>query len=280
MVIVEPALLRDRKDFVVGRTDMRGHLGRMLDPCGNTVLVCLGGSAVVSIYSTDRVFAQGDVTNLYRDMLPRFVSVSADFECFYCVMDNDFGNEVWFDIPPSYFEMLAATPVLTPSGEQRHMLDMWVRQFEWMCSAGGGIHAKQMVKNHVQNMLLSIDNELRRMTVTPQRVFPDKGYEILHRFYRLVTDHCREHHDVTWYACRLTITPYYLSSITARYTRQSPKQIIDDQIMLEIKTLLNTTSLPLKEIAAVMHFPDTSYMCRYFRRKTGMSFKEYKLGRK
>lgn len=76
------------------------------------------------------------------------------------------------------------------------------------------------------------------------------------------------------------ITPYYLSSITARYTRQSPKQIIDDQIMLEIKTLLNTTSLPLKEIAAVMHFPDTSYMCRYFRRKTGMSFKEYRLGRK
>ncbi len=50
--------------------------------------------------------------------------------------------------------------------------------------------------------------------------------------------------------------------------------------MLEIKTLLNTTSLPLKEIAAVMHFPDTSYMCRYFRRKTGMSFKEYRLGRK
>lgn len=57
---------------------------------------------------------------------------------------------------------------------------------------------------------------------------------------------------------------------------QSPKEIIEQMIIVEIKTYLSNTNLSIKNIAAEMNFEDPSYMCRFFRRHTGSSPTEYR----
>lgn len=44
----------------------------------------------------------------------------------------------------------------------------------------------------------------------------------------------------------------------------------------ELKYKLIYTSKSIEQIAKELHFPDTSYMCRYFRRKTGRALDEYR----
>lgn len=95
-------------------------------------------------------------------------------------------------------------------------------------------------------------------------------------FCKLVTEHCYTQHEVKFYADRLCITPYYLSKITARIAEMRPKQLIDWQIVMEIKHLLTSTDLTIKEIADRFHFDSASYLGRYFRRHTGLTPTEFR----
>lgn len=56
----------------------------------------------------------------------------------------------------------------------------------------------------------------------------------------------------------------------------SPKEIIDKRVILEIKVLLQSTDYTIQEISRLLHFPDQSYLGRYFKRHTGMSASEYR----
>jgi YesN/AraC family two-component response regulator len=69
---------------------------------------------------------------------------------------------------------------------------------------------------------------------------------------------------------------HYLGTITRRTLNASPKAIIDRDIIRHLKALLTTTDKSLSEIAAEMNFEDTSYMCKFFRKHTGMSMLEYR----
>lgn len=45
---------------------------------------------------------------------------------------------------------------------------------------------------------------------------------------------------------------------------------------MEIKHLLTSTDMTIKEIANMFHFDSTSYLGRYFRRHTGMTPSEFR----
>ena len=99
---------------------------------------------------------------------------------------------------------------------------------------------------------------------------------LAHQQSELVAQHFRATREVSFYAEQLCITTTYLYKLTHRRWNLSPKELIDQQTICEIKTLLSSTDMSVKEIAAMLHFEDTPYMCRYFRRRTGLSPTEYR----
>lgn len=54
------------------------------------------------------------------------------------------------------------------------------------------------------------------------------------------------------------------------------KEFIDHTVALEIKMLLKSTDLSVQEIAYRLHFPDQSYLGRFFKKHTGESPTEYR----
>lgn len=100
---------------------------------------------------------------------------------------------------------------------------------------------------------------------------------IAHEFIRLVKTEAASHHDVEYYADRLNITRRYLNKIIFRHTRgRTPKQVIDAQLVAEVKEQLMDSSLSATQVAARLGFPDQSYLCRFFSRHTGMSPTQYR----
>jgi YesN/AraC family two-component response regulator len=56
----------------------------------------------------------------------------------------------------------------------------------------------------------------------------------------------------------------------------TPKELIDRQIIMEMKQMLTTTDISIKELAAIFHFDTMSYMARFFRRHTGQNPNEFR----
>jgi len=105
----------------------------------------------------------------------------------------------------------------------------------------------------------------------------NRRQQLFHRFISLLYTHCRQHHDIAFYAKHLCITSRYLYDITVECSPNlSPKQLIDKQLLLEIKTFLYSSDLTVTEIAYQLNLPDQSYLCRYFKRHTGISPTEYR----
>ena len=64
-------------------------------------------------------------------------------------------------------------------------------------------------------------------------------------------------------------SPQSLMTDLGSIMKMSPKDIINSQLSCEIKVLLSSTNLSVKEIAQKSGFEEPSYMTRFFKRVTG-----------
>lgn len=95
--------------------------------------------------------------------------------------------------------------------------------------------------------------------------------ELFNRFIMLMERDYRLSRDVNHYAERMHITPKYLTNIVRRVTTHTPKTIINQYAVLQLKQLLRRSDKSIKEIAAAYNFADVSYFCRYYKRLTGVT---------
>ncbi|MDD3406233.1 MAG: AraC family transcriptional regulator [Paludibacteraceae bacterium] len=95
-------------------------------------------------------------------------------------------------------------------------------------------------------------------------------------FFGLIHRHYKEHRNLAYYADKLCVSTRYLSSVTNIISGCSPKKLIDDYIILEIKIQLQSTNYTVQEISQRLNFSDQSVMGRFFKQQTGLGAMEYR----
>ena len=95
--------------------------------------------------------------------------------------------------------------------------------------------------------------------------------ELFNRFMMLMERDYKQSRDVNYYADLMHITSKYLTNIVRQVTGHTPKTIIDQYVILQLKMQLQRTSQSIKEIACEYHFTDVSFFCRYFKKHTGLT---------
>ena len=123
--------------------------------------------------------------------------------------------------------------------------------------------------------MLNIYDKIQRHLLGKTRGTSRKQ-EILDAFMDIVLRHSRKHREVKYYASRLCISVRYLSEITRELMGERPKQIIDRNIISEIKLMLTFSNMSVQQIADYLYFPDQSYLGRFFKHHVGMSPLEYR----
>lgn len=100
----------------------------------------------------------------------------------------------------------------------------------------------------------------------------DKVYsgkmQLYMKFGELVFRHCREEHEVAFYAGRLCVTPQYLARIHREIVGEGAKKTIDRVLASEAATLLHTDR-SLQQVADELHFADQSSFGKFFKKHTG-----------
>jgi AraC family transcriptional regulator, transcriptional activator of pobA len=99
---------------------------------------------------------------------------------------------------------------------------------------------------------------------------------IAFEFGYLLEQHFHEHHSVAFYASKLNVHPYYLNAQLKKYTGEAAKETISNRLLIEIKHLLYSTTMSVKEIASKLGFKDPNYLSSFFKRIENVSPQEYR----
>lgn len=238
-----------------------------------TLLVCLSGSAHFTLNFKEHAVRRGGVMLLAEDTIALLKRRSRRFKVFFCLMPKDFAAEVAYPLPNSLFVFLHDHPHCVPSKDDMPLIEGWVTQMRNIAQTCPS-YQRIMLRNQLQNLFLKIAEQL------PANQIENRGFsrkEMLSwRFWELIGKHCISNRDVKFYADALNITPFYLSQLTKAFFNDTPKGLIDRQVTLEIKALLSYSDLAIGRVADELNFADASYLCRYFKRQTGISLSHYR----
>lgn len=115
--------------------------------------------------------------------------------------------------------------------------------------------------NYMDKLSLLSPNEMARVAV-------NHSDYTFREFTRLLQQYPHER-EVQWYASQLGITPKYLSEICKERSTKSASEWIADVTVAELKHYLKNTTMPIREIAKLMEFPNASFFCQYTKKHTG-----------
>lgn len=105
----------------------------------------------------------------------------------------------------------------------------------------------------------------------PDEVKSYRVRELFNRFMMLLEKDYKISRDVNYYARQMNISSKYLTNIVSHVTGHTPKTIIDQYVILQLKMHLKRTTQSIKEMAWEFHFADVSFFCRYFKKHTGLT---------
>ena len=96
------------------------------------------------------------------------------------------------------------------------------------------------------------------------------------KFLELVNLNFRKERQLQFYADALCITPRYLSRVVKECTGSSAAEWIERCVVLKARALLKSTNMTIQQISDELNFPSQTFFGKYFKRRVGMSPKEYR----
>lgn len=257
-------------------TSFADSIDKPLRTYGCILLYCTEGCAVINCNFTNMPFRKGDMTIIFSDTLFAIKRISSGFKTRFFELSVALTDETTFTSTGAFFDWLYEHPVFPVPDEKRQDMELWLSMTDWIETNSTGKYRNMMLRNQWHNFFLGLESVLKHRLTDRDIKTISSSRKIFDGFCKLLSENCRKHHDVKFYADKLCITPYYLSRITHRIFSVSPKELIDRQIVMEIKSLLTSTELTIKEIAELYNFESSSYLGRYFRRHIGMTPSEYR----
>ncbi|WP_300729792.1 AraC family transcriptional regulator [uncultured Bacteroides sp.] len=259
---------------LVGHSDMRqfsdmweSHLPAWI------IVFCRRGEAKLSLTFRSYTIREGMMSIIPPDMFPVFSDISPDFEVFYYLMDRTFAEQAAYSITAEFIDAIYTRP-LTQVDKQ---MDAWMDILYNVAKDEQNPYRKDILQSLTYSTLLSYFHIWQQTYgKRPSRKGIQNAEFICSKFYNLVFDHYKEHRDTAFYAEKLNITPCYLAMLTRKVSQETPKQLIARMVTLEIKFMLKYTNMTIEEIANELHFPDSSYMCRFFKKQTGLNLTNYR----
>ncbi|MDA8488217.1 helix-turn-helix domain-containing protein [Kluyvera sp. Awk 3] len=115
---------------------------------------------------------------------------------------------------------------------------------------------------------------------TPSKVIEDKSERkrgVLRQFARLVESHYREHLSLAEYAQRLGVSTTHLNCLCREFHGASALSVLHQRLLLEAKRSLQYTSMTITQVSDYLGFSDVTYFSRFFRKRGGMTPKEFKM---
>ena len=247
-----------------------------------TVLLCRAGYI--------NVYYHGGMIRIGKDDLfiriPDFAhelgpyEMSPDFEFSQVTISASIYEKIMFDhmrVEPNWYakqEYIKEHPIFHIGEKSIEFVNVYFHLLELQLSDKQTDYRNQIMMLIAHGATMEILNFIDKLSLLSpmelSRLSVNQSDYTFHEFTRLLQEYPHER-EVQWYAKKLNITPKYLSEICKERSNKSASQWIADITVTEIKHLLRETTLPIREIARKMEFPNASFFCQYTKKHTGLT---------
>ncbi len=244
---------------------------------GGAVCLCTQGEAEIVINTESYRLFPGHEAILLDDHSLFIKRCSEDFQMTVFLYSKEVAFQAMHKFEPSFFTNIIQCPIYCHSKESEGVVRSYLSILQSLQRDVQNQFATIMVMNLLRCIMLNIYDKMKKRGDSRTHTFQTRKEDLFHKFITLVNEHGREHRDVAYYADQLCISPRYLGEVTKEVAGESPKQSIDYHIVSEIKLLLTFSEMSIQQIADYLHFPDQSYLGRFFKHHTGWSPSAYRM---
>ncbi len=267
------------RSFLAGTYPLTRATTRPRKLNGGAIFICRRGSATVSIDLKRYDITPDTGVVLLPGTIFRIDRPSDDFMISLCSFSSTMFQEASFRIGLELFNFLKEHPCSAIPDKNAETSIAIIRSIEAVYADKQNRHREQIARMLLRSLLLDVYDKTHRLfDRRPATAEGSRKEELFRRFMALLHEFAGAEREVHFYADRLCISTKYLTSICRQLVGASAKMIIDHCTLMEIKVLLQSTDLNIQELSELLHFPDQSYLGRYFKRHEGLSPKDYRAG--
>lgn len=233
------------------------------------------GSAKATINITQYQFLERDVLVLEPGSFLLIHEFTEDALVYYILFSSSFLEKNTFSPHNSFDLFRKRSPILHVSTEVGDVLkNLAVVLMQASNCSPSLLSSAKMA--YVCNLLQVSYTE----ATTPKEGYiihpKDRKEEVFQSFCKLVLHHHHEWHHVARYAEEMMLTIPHLCSTIKSVSHKTAGSLIDDAIIIDAKSQLKITDIPIKEIAMSLGFEDMTPFTRFFKLRTGMTPKAYR----
>ena len=238
--------------------------------------LCTKGRILYQLDTHEQVITPGDMLIVSERHVVDHYQPSPDMEGLCMMLSVNFFHEIIQSVRDvsSLFIFARSHPVMQLEPKE---IETFKKYFH-VIKLKIGDETNHFRKDLIRTLLLAMFYDLSNMIYRVQH--HDKPQTradaIFADFIRMVEAHCKQERRVGWYAQQLGITPKYLSETVKSVSRRTPNEWIDNYVTMELRVMLKNSSKSIKEIADELHFPNQSFLGRYFKEHVGISPSEYR----
>jgi AraC-like DNA-binding protein len=240
-----------------------------------TIIGVMNGAVELSVdYITHRVSANG-IAWIMPTHISQLVRITQDFKGWMLLITKSFveenGHPYRNTTPLISYMQLKKHPFSLFEPDEFGSLYESLQAVRERMKQHTHLFQKEIILNTLKAFLLDMGNFFFSKKENIFSPILTRKEELLEGFLALLAKHCKEEHEVTFYADKLCITPQYLSIALKEQSGRSASRWIQDALIVEAKGMLKSPRISVQEVANVLNFPDQSTFGKFFKKHTGLS---------
>ena len=234
--------------------------------------LCQQGTATYDIDTRQQTVKPGDLLFISEGHIVNNYQASSDFSCLCILVSTAYYHSFVQNVKNVSSLLLFSmnNPVVALTPREIEVYTKYYRVIGEKIQDTKHHYQDELVKTWLLAMFYDMSNVIWRVERNEKKA-QSRADVVFSRFIRLLEEHYRKERRVSWYAKQLAITPKYLSETVKEVSKRTPNDWIDHYVVLEIRVLLKNSTKSIKEITEELHFPNQSFLGKYFKEHVGVS---------
>lgn len=242
------------------------------------LFLCTGGEISATINFSEYTIRKGDFVFLIPESFIQLHTFSDDLTFYFAGFSSGFLRSV--NMIRTTFEFvpyIAQNPVLPLSKEHASVYSNFFKLSIEVLSTEGILLNREVTKSILTIWLEQLDdlyNKKYKIENNSTNISRDK--DIYAQFIMLIHEHYEVEHSVSFYAEKVGVTLQHFCSTIKKASGNKASDIIVKFLVMEAKSRLKFTTLPVKNVSLSLGFSNTSFFYKWFKQHTGMTPLEYR----
>jgi len=256
------------------------HLDANIYLQSSMFILVLYGTAEIEINFRKYEICRGEIILLSFGHFFKIQHFSQDFRCVVLYVGKEYIDEM-FSTDMIYKRVkygvrMYKTPLLKLSAMESDLLLQRLEFVRGIVSNEQHRYHKEMILSTLLIFFLDLSHIIEKEVQEDSGNKQSRDELYFQQFLELLVLHYKIEHYVEFYADKLHITTHYLTMILKRLSGQTVSDLIFQLLFSEAKVLLQQPKLSIQQIAEEFHFSDQSAFGKFFKRKSGLSPKEFR----